>query len=134
MTAIRDITKAQRARIEQMLDKPVRLSNGQVVSRRVWIDGLRAQGGVVKVIHERKYDQVDKVKDKIERMGRNVPWGNPNHPDTIRFNDEKARLLASLDGERTIVSLPDGRFHELNKSKLEYFQSAPAAPPGTTVG
>ena len=66
MTAIRVITKAQRVRIEQMLDKPVR--------------------------------------------------------------------LASLDGERTIVSLPDGRFHQLNKSELEYFQSAPAAPPGTTVG
>jgi hypothetical protein len=83
VTAIRDIAGAQRARLEQMLDKPVRLSSGAVVSRRQWLQDLRAQGAVVKTFTERQYKLEDKVSREIERLGRNVPFGNPNHPDTI---------------------------------------------------
>ena len=132
---IRDVSKAQRARLEKSLDKPVRLSSGQVVKTRDWLDDLRAKGATLKSYTEHQYGREDKVKSEIARMGRNVPWGNPSHPETVSFNAEKARLLASLDKTRTGVELPepDRRFFELNKTELEYFQG-PTMPPGTSEG
>jgi hypothetical protein len=137
VTAIRDIAGAQRARLEQMLDKPVRLSSGVVVPRRQWLQDLRAQGAVVKTFTERQYKLEDKVSREIERLGRNVPFGNPNHPDTIHYEREKARLKASLHKVRTGVETPepDRRFFELNKTELEFFEGTfPTLPPGTTGG
>lgn len=115
-----DITAAQRARIEKSLDKMIRTPDGRILKTREWLDELRAKGGVVKTFSERQYNKEDAVRSQIERLYRNVPFGNPNHPDTKRFYEEKARLEASLTKERTGVMLDD-RFFELNKTEMDYF-------------
>ena len=125
------IEHAQKARIEKSLDKPVRLDSGEVISKRLWIDRMRRQGGVLKTFKEHRYDAEEKVAREIERLGRDVPFGNPNHPETRDFEARKAKLKASLDKERQMVETPDGILHELkSQAEIDYWQRAiePPAP------
>ncbi len=117
----RDMTAAQRARKEQTLNKPVRLPNGEIVRTREFLDRLRAEGGILKIFRERQYGKIDEVAREIALIGRNVPFGNPDHPDTKSYYKKKLHLEASLIKELTGVQLPDGAFFELNKTELDYF-------------
>ncbi len=116
------IDLARKARASQSLDKPIRLDSGEVVSKRAWIDRLRRQGGKLTVHTEHRYDAEDKVDREIERLGRNVPFGNPNHPETRAYEAAKTKLKASLDKSRTMVETPDGILHELkSQAEIDYF-------------
>jgi hypothetical protein len=126
------IEHAQKARISQSLDKPVRLDSGEVISKRLWIERMRRQGGVLKTFREHRYEAEDKVNREIERLGRNVPFGNPNHPETRAYEAQKAKLKASLDKERQMVETPDGILHELkSQAEIDYFNGLEAPLPPT---
>ena len=123
------IEDARRARASQSLDKSIRLDSGEVITKRRWIDRMRAQGGVLRTFKEHAYDQEEKVARDIERLGRNVPFGNPNHPETRAYEAAKAKLKASLNRERQMVETPDGTLHELKtQAEIDYFRRARSRP------
>jgi hypothetical protein len=116
-----DITLAQKARQEKVLNTRIRLSTGETLTRREHLDRMFEQGGFVKTFTERRYDKEDDVRDKIARLASYAPIGNPNHPETKQYYAEKARLEESLNKVRTGIQLPDGLFFEVTKIELEYF-------------
>ena len=127
------IEDARRARASQSLDKSIRLDSGEVITKRRWIDRMRAQGGVLRTFKEHAYDREEKVARDIERLGRNVPFGNPNHPETRAYEAAKAKLKASLDRERQMVETSDGTLHELKtQAEIDYFRRAESPAPRLT--
>jgi hypothetical protein len=114
------IKRAQKARVEKTLDKLMTF-DGRTMSRREWLDQMLIHGKL-KVFREQQYAAEEKLKKDLERIARNIPFGNPNHPDTKRYNELKAKLKAGLYKERIGIQLPSGTFYELNKTEIEYFE------------
>jgi len=114
------IERAQKARVEKTLDKLMTF-DGRTMSRRDWLDHMLTHGKL-KVFREQRYDAEEKLKKDLERMARSVPFGNPNHPETKRFNELKTQLKEGLYKERVGIQLPNGTFYELNKTEIEYFE------------
>lgn len=114
------IERAQKARTEKTLGKLINFE-GRTMSRRDWLDHMLVHGKL-KVFRERQYAAEEKLERDLERMSGNVPFGNPNHPDTKRYNELKANLKAGLHKERVGIQLPNGKFYELNKTEIEYFE------------
>lgn len=118
------IETARAVRASQSLDKQVRLSSGEVVTRREMMRRLHAEGA--KLSSYRKHHPVaeQKLREQIERLDRGfVPIGNPNHPETIEYLALKAKLKAGVYTDVVTVQKPDGVFWEVSKAEAEYFSS-----------
>ena len=116
------IDRARKAKAEQSLDKMFNI-NGRVMSRRDFLHMLGEQGGELHSYKTRQYDAEEKLKDKLWRMGANVPIGNPNHPETKNYYALKDQLKEGIYQEKVGVKLPSGTFYELNKTEQEYFKN-----------
>ena len=117
------IENARKARAEQSLDKHVRLSTGEILTRRAFMDRLRSQDGRIVVRQERNEAAEEKLRRDIEgrERGWSLPIGNPCHPETIAYMALKDRLKAGVFKEKTYVELPSGSFFEVSKAEADYF-------------
>lgn len=119
------IATARAARAQQSLDKQVRLSTGEVVTKRDLMRRLHAQGATLKPWRKHKPVAEEALRAKVERLSRgwSVPIGNPNHPDTIEFRALEARLKAGVYEDVLTVETQDGVFYEVSKAEADYFAS-----------
>ncbi len=80
---------ANKNRIEKVLQTLIR-SGGVVRTRKELIDFELANGGRIEIVQIKDESAVAKAEDSIRYMNRGwVPTGNPNHPETIRYNELK---------------------------------------------
>jgi hypothetical protein len=114
------ITLAQQAKTEKYLDGRINV-DGRILSRRDFLLWLIQQGGKLSIRRWKRWDAVDKVNAEIERAGRNVPWGNPDHPDTKAYYRLKEKLENSINKEELVVRIPDDRFWSMTKTDAEFF-------------
>lgn len=81
---------AYEKRIEKVLGTLIR-SGGIVRTRKELIEFELANGGRLEIVQVKDESAVKKAEDSIRIMNRGwVPTGNPNHPETIRYNELKA--------------------------------------------
>lgn len=115
------IEVARKARADQSLDKLIR-HDGQTMTKRAFMDRLRAQGGQIIVRRERSEVAEEKLRRKIEQQARGwLPIGNPNHPEMRAHNALKAKLADGVFKEKTYVMLPSGSHFEVSKAEADYF-------------
>ena len=130
------IEDARKARASQALDKQIRTSTGQVMTKRAWLDGLRAKGGKLRTHRERNYAAEEKLREKLDRQGRgwSIPTGNPNHPLTKEYNAERAKLKDGIYKEELVIETPDGVFVTVAKFEADYFLKGGGQPQPSLTG
>jgi hypothetical protein len=106
-----DITAAQQRRIEQHLEKQVRVG-AKVCTVREWLENLRAAGATLTI------EQVSKVKD-MSRRDFNRATGKEQQAHARR--QREAGMKTQYWIER-----PDGVAHVVGKIEADYFQSLPS--------
>jgi hypothetical protein len=130
------IENARKARASQALDKQIRTSTGQVMTKRAWLDGLRAKGGKLRTHRERNYAAEEKLREKLDRQGRgwSIPTGNPNHPLTKEYNAERAGLKDGIYKEELVIETPDGVFVTVAKFEADFFLKGGGQPQPSLTG
>jgi hypothetical protein len=122
------IEKARNAKIEKMLDKPIRFQ-GQFTTRRGMLESLARQGAEPIIYKQRKYYEDDAKKKihewrkRMESGGRWIPTGNPNHPEIIAFEKKKQEIMDGMFEMQFYAQLFDRTMYELNKSEMDYFRA-----------
>ena len=116
------IEHARKARAAQSLEKLIRLDSGAVVTKREFLDRLRAQGGTLVTDRQRQYAAEEKLSHEVARMANRVPIGNPNHPETREYYALRDKLKAGIYKDRLLIRLPTGTFYEVSKTEAEYFE------------
>lgn len=120
---------AHAARAQRTLDTPVRLDTGEVLTRRALMDRKLAAGGHIIVRREHKPLAEQKLREKVERLARHVPIGNPCHPETREYLSLRDQLRAGVFENVTYVETPDGVFYPVTKAEQDYFESRKASQP-----
>ena len=109
----------QQARADSVLDKRIRDTDGEVMTRRAWIGKRLGQGWKPSAVAVPDTAAIAKLEKELDYL-RRVKWepsGNPNWPDTKRFYAIK-QLLA--DGPKKLeYKLVSGDFQSV-VTKTEY--------------
>lgn len=87
------ITVAQKAKAEKYLNSSIR-HNEIVMSVKEWLHVLKNEGFKPVIESIRDVNKEDKEKERLNKIYRSwdFPFGNPNHPDVIKYNKDKAEL------------------------------------------
>lgn len=124
-----NITKAQAAREAKILDTIVDFGSMGLMTRRRFIDLARQSRAKIVVSHERQYDKEEKLDRDLDRMAQHVAFGNPNLPETKRYNELRAQLEAGIFKERTMLEFPNGLSYEITKTEADYFHRSERVEP-----
>lgn len=115
--------KAQAQREAKVLDTQVNTREYGVVTRRDLVDREMADGYTPETVEVTDTAAVKKAEDTKAQMDKrgNVPLGNPNHPETIRYREL----------QKTLMSPPKVPEYRMNKgdrhrvlTKIEYDYAA----------
>jgi len=116
------IKAAQIAREAKILDTRVNYEGLGIMTRREFVDAGRRAGAKIRVDRERQYDKEEKLDSDLRRQAQYVAFGNPNLPETQRYNELRAKLKAGIYKERIMLEFPSGQSWELTKTELDYLQ------------
>jgi len=107
---------------ESTLNKIFRYPEG-VMSRREWLKMWQVKGATVEENNVRNYAAEEKLKDSIDRRKFNIPWGNSCHPETKKWNEDKALLAAGIYKTVYCLREPGGRgSYDITKTEYDYFK------------
>jgi len=123
------IEKARNAKIEKMLDKPIRFQ-GQVTTRRGMLEALARQGAEPIIHKEQKYyedDARDKLSEYVSFMQRG---GLNNMMSAEDYAKKKKEIMDGMIEMQPCAQLPDGTCYQLNKSEMDYFRALKATQAG----
>lgn len=109
----------RRARV--VLDKKIRLSTGEVVTRGEFVDRARRNGGKLVIAKVRQEKAEEKLRLDFERARRRAPIGNPNHPETQEMYALRDRLRDGIFKDDYRLFFPDGTFYSVTKIEADYF-------------
>lgn len=87
------ITEAQKAKAEKYLSSFIR-HNGVVMTVKDWVKNLTNEGYKPFVESIRDESKEEKEKTRLSKLYRSwdFPFGNPNHPIVIKYNQDKLEL------------------------------------------
>lgn len=87
------ITQAQKARAEKYLNSLIR-HNEKVMTVKEWLNLLKNEGYTPSIESVRDGAKEEKESERLRQIYRSwdFPFGNPNHPDVIRYNQDKENL------------------------------------------
>lgn len=122
--------KVQKAKADKYLDEERWSETEQrKITRRQRIDERLAQGGKIDVKQIRDEARVRQIERELERMNKGwVPTGNPNHPETIKYNALKQELKNGPKEPSYRMVMPDGDEYIINKTEYDYAKSKEASP------
>ena len=114
--------KITEARAEHVLNKPIR-HKGMVMTRREWLEHLAREGYEPSVWKQRKYFE-DEAREKLKKWvgSRWIPTGNPNHPETIKYMQEKQKIWDGMVVDQPIARGADGTMYDLHKIEFDYLK------------
>lgn len=117
------IEKAQIARAEKSLDKPIKYEGKNYKSKKEWLNSLKDKGYTATEKEVAKpIKNIAQVKEKLERLKKTAPTENPNHPETIRLRElEQSIKVGRKEVEFRLVS-PDETFVTVGKAEYDYFK------------
>ena len=116
------IQRAQQARTEKLVAKA-----------KPSIDADMGKGWKPEVKQLNDNATRNKLQQEYETLLNVAPFGNKNHPQTIRMNELKAQLGGDI--KKTVYRLvsPDGQIKDLSKTEYDYAKSQ-SQPSPTTKG
>jgi hypothetical protein len=124
------IAKARQAKADKHLDKLISSRNYGVLKSREWIARLLADGATLEVKQWRNYHACKKLAARLDIMRRGwIPWGNPNHPETIKAQALKDAVeLGYVLEQKYTISNPkeDGAYFVISKTEYTFAQSLTA--------
>ena len=87
------ITQAQKARAEKYLNSLIR-HNDKVMTVKEWLNFLKNEGYTPSIESVRDDAKEEKESERLRQIYRSwdFPFGNPNHPDVIKYNQGKENL------------------------------------------
>jgi len=87
------INEAQKAKAEKYLNSFIR-HNGMVMTVKNWLNTLKDEGYKPYIESIRDESKEEKEKARLNALYRSwdFPFGNPNHPMVIKYNQDKAEL------------------------------------------
>ena len=87
------ITQAQKARAEKYLNSLIR-HNEKVMTVKEWLNLLKSEGYKPTIETMRDDVKEEKESERLRQIYRSwdFPFGNPNHPDVIKYNQDKENL------------------------------------------
>ena len=87
------ITQAQKARAEKYLNSLIR-HNNKVMTVKEWLNLLKNEGYTPSIESVRDDAKEEKESERLRQIYRSwdFPFGNPNHPDVIKYNQDKENL------------------------------------------
>ena len=87
------ITQAQKARAEKYLNSLIR-HNDKTMTVKEWLNLLKNEGYTPSIETVRDDAKEEKESERLRQIYRSwdFPFGNPNHPDVIKYNQDKENL------------------------------------------
>lgn len=87
------ITQAQKARTEKYLNSLIR-HNKKVMTVKEWLETLKNEGYSPSIETVRDDNKEEKEAERLRQICRSwdFPFGNPNHPEVIKYNQDKENL------------------------------------------
>lgn len=87
------ITQAQKAKAEKYLNSLIR-HNEKVMTVKDWLNLLKEEGYSPSIESIRDDAKEEKERERLRQIYRSwdFPFGNPNHPDVIKYNKDEENL------------------------------------------
>lgn len=87
------ITEAQKAKAEKYLNSLIR-HNNKVMTVKEWLEMLKGEGYSPSIETVRDDNKEEKEAERLRQIYRSwdFPFGNPNHPDVIKYNQDMEEL------------------------------------------
>ena len=114
------IKDAQLARTEKYLSSLIRY-NGKVITVKEWLHALKNEGWTpcIDIVHDAPKEVKERERLRLLLNSWDYPIGNPNHPRTIKYHEDKAELEKGIF--KTIYAMSRGNFsHVINKTAYDY--------------
>ena len=115
------MTALQQARANARLEEKIRESDGQVFTKRAWIERKLASGYKPIVIQVSDPTTVAKLEKELAYLRTQwEPSGNPNWPPTKRFYAIKQELADGPTKPEYRLVHTDGRIFTITKTEYDY--------------
>lgn len=114
------IKDAQKAKAEKYLSSLIR-HNEKVMTVKEWLNILKNEGFNPVIETMRDVNKEDKEKERLNKIYRSwdFPFGNPNHPEVIKYNQDKAELEKGFF--KTVYVMRSDRYsYVITKTAYDY--------------
>lgn len=122
-----NLAKANRARLDAHLSKRISTRAYGIVTLREMIHRRIAAGAKLEIFEYLDHAKRARLEREYARLNRgfNVPWGNAQHPTTIKAQALKDRLAGKITSPEYRIYDPHdaGVYYPLSKIAYEYAQS-----------
>ncbi|MCC6229060.1 MAG: hypothetical protein IT432_07535, partial [Phycisphaerales bacterium] len=124
-TASAPLQRAREAKAAKTLDEKINSPSGQSVTRRELVDSEIAQGGTprtVEITDTAAVNEAQRRKQGMDRMegGLGPPFGNPNHPDTIKYRALEETIKNPPKKPEYHMVHKGGSWRMLTKAEYDY--------------
>ncbi len=112
----------QQAKEKATLNKRFVFPEG-AMTRLEWLKQRKFQGCVVESEQVRQWKKEEKEKEELSNIFRRMPFGNPNHPECIEYQERKKLLEQKFYKTEYSVRYPDRCSVVITKTEFELFDS-----------